>query len=526
MSRARSKQRNASPAKKVGFRVGLQDLGIGLLFDHMRDGIVVADVELDQIVLWNNVAEQLFGYTAEEAIGKPVTLIMPDRFKCLHLEGMNYYRKTGKGRIIDADHAAEVPGLHKSGNEFDIELSLSPIPTRIGKHRFVLAVIRDVTDRKRAQRALAQQMDLLERVVGHVPASIAFLDRDLVYRWDNVAHSRMLGIPRGQIIGRRVIDVLPEAAPTIVPLLHGVLSSEVAYHARGLPIQLRQGDQVVETHWDISYVPVPGTDEAPGGILSMATEVSERVALEVLQQQKIEQLQQVDTLKDQFLGILSHELRTPLQAVTGFGSLLEDEVAGPLNPTQRDFIHKMLGASDALLALVNDMLDMSSIRAGKFETNPTALELGPLIERTVSTFVPLAEEKGITLTRSIPPDLPCIIGDAQRIAQVLTNLLHNAIKFTPSGGRVMVGARAGQTGVMGCVADTGIGIPSDQVIRIFQPFTQVDMSSTRVEGGIGLGLSICKAIVDAHHGRIGVRRRQGGGSLFWFWLPLEGAANG
>lgn len=521
MTRARRRTEKPASAEEAPTPVQLHDLGIGLLFKHIRDAVVVADVETDRIVLWNQVAEQLFGYSAEEAIGQPVTLIMPDRFKPMHLEGMRIYRETGHGRLIDSKRPIEVPGRHRSGDEFDIELSLSPIPTRLGKHRFVLAIIRDVTQRKQAALALAQQKDLLERIISHAPAAFAFLDQDLVYRWDNLPHARMLGIPQDRIIGRRIDEVLEDAAAGVIPQLREVLESGDTYHAQGVPLPVPHEGMKAQTHWDLSFVPVPDLNGKPVGILSMATEVSERVELERLQRLQIEQLQHLDTLKDQFLSVLSHELRTPIQAVTGFGSLLEDEIAGALNTEQHDFVRKILGASDALLALINDLLDMSSIRAGKFETAPLSLNLGPLIEATVSSFRPLAAEKGIALNCDIPRDLPTLRADERRIAQVVSNLLENALKFTPQGGSILVRARPGRKHLFCCVADTGIGIPKDQQRMVFQPFTQVDMSSTRPAGGIGLGLSISKAIVASHRGRIGVRSALGKGSVFWFALPLD-----
>ncbi|MBO9540018.1 PAS domain S-box protein [bacterium] len=497
----------------------MQDLGIGLLFDHIRDAIVVADVESDRIVLLNRVAEDLFGYSAEEAIGQPVTLLMPERYKAVHLAGMRHFRETGHGRLIDSNRALELPGRHQSGREFYLELSLSPIPSRIGKRRFVLAVIRDVTERKNAELALAEQKELLERLITHMPAAIAFLDRDLTYRWNNPAHSRLIGLPAERILGRRVEAVLGEGARTVVPLLKRVLESDEPFHAQALPIRL--GDGAVTTHWDLSYVPIRDASGTQLGILSLASEATERVAVERLQRQRIEELQHLSTLKDQFLSVLSHELRTPIQCVTGFGSLLDDEVAGPLNAEQHAFIKKILGASDVLIGLVNDMLDMSSIRAGKFLVEPSPVPASPLIAGAVEAYRAPATEKQLRLSWDVPADLPCLWADSKRVAQVIGKLVDNAIKFTPAGGSVAVRARAGKKWLVLSIADSGIGITPEQHALLFQPFTQVDMSSTRSVGGIGLGLSISKAIVEAHHGRIGVRSIPGKGSLFWVALPLS-----
>ncbi len=238
-----------------------------------------------------------------------------------------------------------------------------------------------------------------------------------------------------------------------------------------------------------------------------------------LQAEKIEALERADLVKDQFLAIVSHELRTPINAITGFGSILQDEVAGALTEQQHAYLAKMLRGSDMLLLLVDDLLDMSRIQAGKF-----SLELGPLschkvAEKVAQMLQPLVEQRKQTLVLELLEQEVDLVADERRIGQVLFNLLHNATKFTPEGGRITLRSLVAGEYMRFEVEDTGPGVPESEVSRVFERFTQLDMSSTRPAGGAGLGLSISKALIEAHSGQIGISA--GSGAIVWFLLPLK-----
>jgi PAS domain S-box-containing protein len=261
--------------------------------------------------------------------------------------------------------------------------------------------------------------------------------------------------------------------------------------------------------------------------LGTVLDITERFLLESertrAHEERIETLQRADVLKDQFLSILSHELRTPINAIMGFGSVLDDEIAGPLSELQHDYLHRMLKGADLLLALVNDLLDMSRIQAGKFTIAYEAVDVGELAHAIVESLAAIVEKRHLHLSVEISPSVPPLRADSQRIGQVLTNLLSNAIKFTPDGGDIHVMARRERGHVLVEVVDTGQGMRQEDLPRLFQRFTQLDMSKTRAASGTGLGLSICKAIVEAHGGHIGVRSELGKGSTFWFTLPIQPA---
>jgi signal transduction histidine kinase len=266
--------------------------------------------------------------------------------------------------------------------------------------------------------------------------------------------------------------------------------------------------------------PVLSDDGRVIGILTMAIEVSERASRERVQQEQVFRLRTENTHKDQFLGIISHELRTPLNAIMGFGSILDDDLAGPLTDQQHAYLAKILCGAEDMLGLVNDLLDMSRIQAGKFSITPSCLALEGVVEDVQADLAPTAAARDITLGLELAPNLPPVWADRQRLAQVLSNLVVNALNFTQAGGRVTVRARVAGKFVRFEVEDNGPGIERAAQADLFAPFTQVDMSDTRKVGGVGLGLSICKSLVEAHGGTIGVISDLGKGAIFWFTLPI------
>jgi signal transduction histidine kinase len=229
---------------------------------------------------------------------------------------------------------------------------------------------------------------------------------------------------------------------------------------------------------------------------------------------------QQDLMKDRFLGILSHELRTPINAIMGYASILDDEVLGPLPPRQHEAVQRILDGSDAMLRLVDDLLEMSRIQAGKFLPSPRPMQLGETVQGVVASLQPRAAQKHLALVPDLPDPLPAVYADPQRVAQVLANLVGNAIKFTPEGGEITVRACHAGAWLRCEVTDTGPGIDRKDHDKLFQPFSQLDMSATRQHGGVGLGLGIAKALVEAHQGQIGLESEPGRGSTFWFTLPV------
>lgn len=228
--------------------------------------------------------------------------------------------------------------------------------------------------------------------------------------------------------------------------------------------------------------------------------------------------------KGDFLAYTSHEIRTPLNAIIGFSDVL---LTSPLDKTQQDYSRRIKNAGTRLLTLINDLLDLSKIEAGKLNIEYADFELRQTLDEVVQEQVVKAREKNVTLELNIDDDVPdALVGDSLRLRQIVLNLIGNAIKFTPAEGRVsthaaVVGRDGDRARVRFSVTDTGIGIPQDKIGALFARYTQADASTARKYGGTGLGLSICKSLVELMEGTIGVTSESGKGSVFSFELPFQ-----
>ena len=232
------------------------------------------------------------------------------------------------------------------------------------------------------------------------------------------------------------------------------------------------------------------------------------------------QLMQASRLKSQFLASMSHELRTPLNSIIGFSKVLLNRLDGDLTERQEVYIRSVHNSGTHLLQLINGILDFSRIEAGKLEMVSEELDLHELIDECIESSMPLARGKQVKLEKNVPLELPRLSADRTKVKQILLNLLSNAIKFT-SQGRVLVSVAAEPDAVHVSVADTGIGIRSDDLTRLFEPFQQLDNPVARGAGGTGLGLAISKKFVELHGGRIWAESRENQGSTFHFTLPLH-----
>ena len=245
----------------------------------------------------------------------------------------------------------------------------------------------------------------------------------------------------------------------------------------------------------------------------------------------VDEMRKADQLKSQFLANMSHELRTPLNSIIGFSRVILKGIDGPITETQEQDLEAIYNSGQHLLNLINDILDLSKIEAGKMDlTFENNINLSDLINSVMSTVVGLVKDKPIELHQNIDPDLPTVRADPIKVRQVLINLFSNAAKFTDEGSiTISAGTQIGSFGhqeVVIQVTDTGKGISSEDQKKLFQPFSQVDASPTRKTGGSGLGLSICRHLVEMHGGQIGLDSKLGDGSTFYFTLPVSDPITG
>jgi signal transduction histidine kinase/CheY-like chemotaxis protein len=292
-------------------------------------------------------------------------------------------------------------------------------------------------------------------------------------------------------------------------------------------IPLRIGSRIVGVIDIQSTLPYAFSQDDISVLQSLADQVA--VAIDnarsyELSQQLIKDLREVDQLKSQFLANMSHELRTPLNSIIGFSRVILKGIDGPVSDLQQQDLTAIYNSGQHLLGLINDILDLARIEAGKMELNFEEVHLAEMVTSVFSTAKGLVKEKPIHLIPRIPADMPTVRGDTMRVRQVLLNLISNASKFTDEGSiTVETSVQKGPTGRMEAlinVVDTGPGISLEDQEKLFKAFSQVDGSATRKSGGSGLGLSICANLVQLHGGRISVHSEVGKGSTFWFTLPL------
>ena len=235
---------------------------------------------------------------------------------------------------------------------------------------------------------------------------------------------------------------------------------------------------------------------------------------------KNEELTHLDQLKSDFMATMSHELRTPLTSIIGYSDMLLSGMTGELNEKQSAFVDSILKGGEALLNLINDVLDLTKIEAGRLELNREPVDLRAALLGVLPVIKPRAQDKRIRITTFLPTDLPLVWADPGKLNQILLNLITNGVKYTHENGNVSVEARPNGELVEIWVNDTGIGIAGEDLDKVFQRFTQIDSSATRSQGGTGLGLAIVKELVELHGGSIRVQSKLGKGSSFIFTMPI------
>jgi len=265
---------------------------------------------------------------------------------------------------------------------------------------------------------------------------------------------------------------------------------------------------------------IRGSDGEVQGIICIGRDQTERIMSEMLLREKNRELEIANKTKSKFLANMSHELRTPLNAIIGFSELLLDGVVGNIDEEQKECVKDISNNGQQLLSLVNDVLDISKVEAGKMEMRIEPLELTDIINTVTQTVRILIDNRKHVLNVNVEEGLPKVFADRTRLRQVFLNLLSNSIKFTPEGGEISIEASKDGELCRICVIDNGIGIKKEEQERMFEAFVQVDSLPDKTRSGAGLGLALTKHLVEALSGRICVESEYGKGSRFTFYMPL------
>lgn len=391
-----------------------------------------------------------------------------------------------------------------------------------GSPQFVITTAENITHKKRLERSVYDKRDKLSSLLENAEYSILSVDRHNTILLINSRLCDLLFALTGIVVepGFNVLDILPEAFREEYKKIHtrAFLGEHFVWEKK----LVVSGKAV-----DVELILTPVSDET-GRVNSISIfghNISERKKVETTLLSEKEQAEAATEAKSSFLATMSHEIRTPLNGVIGMGRLLSST---SLTPKQKDYVESMLLSGEALLSVINDILDFSKIESEKMELEDKAFALRRCIEETFDLLAAKAIEKKLKLQFTIAKDVPTYIqGDIVRLRQVLMNLVGNAIKFTPSGKiTIAVNKNSGsdeEIELHFSVIDTGIGIPSDRINRLFQSYSQADKATARTYGGTGLGLAICRNLVKLMGGRIWVESEQGKGSNFQFTMKTRKA---
>ena len=391
-----------------------------------------------------------------------------------------------------------------------------------GKPRRALGTIQDITGRKQVEQALRDSGERHRLLADHATDMIIRADLSGRRVYVSPAAKHLLGYSPDELIGTQPQDfVHAEDRAHLVSAIDGMAKGHLDRATRTYRLRHRDGHWVwIEAKFQLRRDP----RGKPLEVISASRDITERHRQGAELQAAKEAAEQASQAKTEFLAAMSHEIRTPLNGVLGHTDLLLDDQG--LDAVQRRHVERIRTAGSALLTVVNDVLDFSRIEAGQVELEAQPFCVSALVDNAMSIVQSSAEQRGLVLSSEIDGALPKqLIGDQDRLRQVLLNLLNNAVKFTPAGRVTLTvescGCIGARQGLRFAVADTGIGIPHDKQGRLFQHFSQVDSSIRRRFGGTGLGLAISKRLIDLMGGRIGVESTPGEGSTFWFEVALD-----
>ena len=409
----------------------------------------------------------------------------------------------------------------------------SPVRGDDGAIAGVLVVVQETTSRIHAVAALEKARleaetgrERLTELFRQAPAFVAVLrGPEFIFELANASYYQLVG--HREIIGKPLLEALPDLrGQGFDTLLETVLQTKKPFQGRELHAELQRvpGAPPEHVYVDFVYAPIIESDGSMSGIFVHGVDVTEKVQSRRDVETARAEAVAANRVKGEFLANMSHELRTPLNAIAGYAQLLELGVHGPITDAQREALHRIQRSEQHLLALVNDVLNLAKLEAGRIDYDMTEIALGEVIA-TVSPMVePQITGKGLRYEVRVTDGLK-VRADRDKLQQILLNLVSNAIKFTESGGSITIdiGARSDDTAPEGVVfvrvSDTGIGIPRDKQQSIFDPFVQVSRQLTSSSTGTGLGLSISRDLARGMGGELRVRSEPGRGSTFTLALP-------
>ncbi|HET9449433.1 MAG TPA: PAS domain-containing sensor histidine kinase, partial [Aggregicoccus sp.] len=533
--------------------VALSEAKLSGIISIAADAILSIDAA-QRITLFNRGAEAIFGYRAEEVLGQRLELLLPERFRASHPAQVQAFAR-GPDAARHMGERREVYGRRKDGEEFPAEAAISRL--EVNGEPVMAVVLRDVSERARRQReqrflvqasaTLAESLDpqvTLDQLVRLCVPELA--DSCAVFLAEG-DHARLAAVAHEDADGERLLREALGRAPLPLRAARGiafVIASGEPQLLPTLPAELvdtlvrqDEGYRVLEALGVRGAVVVPlrARGRSLGALallhtghssrtfgereLALAQELAHRSALAIDSAQLYARAQEATRMRDEVLGVVAHDLRNPLHTVT----LTARQLLGrrQADPVAERGMERVLRSAQRMDRLIQDLLDVVRVEAGTLALHPEPHSAAQLVQAVVEPLRPLAAEAQLTVEVRVEGDPGRVSADADRMHQVLGNLVGNALKFTPAGGRITVGVAPRDGQVLFWVADTGPGIPGEQLPHLFERYWQGRSADRR---GAGLGLSIVKGLVEAHGGRIWAESRAGEGSTFFFTLPRPPAA--
>jgi PAS domain S-box-containing protein len=523
-----------------------------LMVDSLPDPVVITNANND-IVSSNRQADHLLSARENDR---------PGRRRAIELNNLLFTSFLAKAMMGGSLGGARELNLvdPDEGSDLLFEVLTHPLGARVGPEDAVLSVLRDVTDLRRASYELERQVqrvrqgeikargerDRLNLILENVADPILVTDDKSNIILMNEQAERLFQVSETGALPdqRRLLAVRGNDTKFTSFISEFALMEQSARRERmvltqpltglGLPVEVVSGKITNERGEPVAIVSVLHdlTREAENerlfeALKQLNLELEQRIraatadlaAQNAQLQWQSQELERANRLKSEFLASMSHELRTPINALIGYAALLLDGVLGEITPTQRDALTRARAAAEHLLALINDILDLAKIEAGKMPLHLEEVVLAPVTREVAQQMEPLVRKKGLKFNTLVTDDCPVIVTDRTKVKQILLNLVSNAVKFTHEGS-VTVGVEcAPEGGVRIIVADTGIGIRPEDLDAIWEDFRQVDQSRTREHGGTGLGLSITRKLLDRLGGTVAVESDYGKGTTFTVWLP-------
>jgi PAS domain S-box-containing protein len=489
--------------------------------------------------LWSRGAERMFGWTERETLGNPLPIAIDQMDSQLPL---------------DPKHATELVCRRKDGRTLHVSFSAAPLCDEQGNLEGSIFIFADITSRReseqkrlelmeseRAAREQAKAESRFRELLEAAPDAILEVDADGRIVLLNAVAEKMFGYSREELLGRPVELLVPfdvrgrhgqhraaySSHPSTRPMGSGLDLYAQRRDGARLPVEISLSPVKSEGGLRVSVIirDVTERKQAEDKIRAMHENFTRELSATNRQLElRNREVERANRLKSEFLASMSHELRTPLHTVIGFSELLSEELEGPLNQKQKRFMGHIHRDSLHLLELINEILDLSKIEAGRLELNLEVFDVASALPEVLPSAKALGAQKSIEI-ESRAMEGVSVQADRVRFKEILYNLLSNAVKFTPDGGKIQVDVTRGDGFAEVSVTDTGLGIPPEEHENIFQEFYQVGATTKGVREGTGLGLAITKRLVEQHGGKIRVESEPGKGSRFTLTLPLAETAS-